>query len=248
MKQLLIYDRPRELNRVAHRQLRLSPAPVSFEFARAVNSVPLVVAEFQRASLDYPIVFAGAPGAEQPAVLLGLAQGDNLFVGDDGGWALDAYLPAFIRRYPFVLAEKDGGEDFTVCIDEAFAGLGTEEGAHLFNADGTESPVLAHAVKFLTDFQASLKQTSAFTARLRELDLLQARTLHVQTASGKSSMLDGFQVVDATRLASLKGKALQALHASGDLAVIHAHLSSLQNVQRLSARLDRRQPASNTIN
>ena len=78
--------------------------------------------------------------------------------------------------------------------------------------------------------------------------VLQARTLHVQTASGQSSMLDGFQVVDATRLAALKGKPLQALHASGDLAVIHAHLSSLQNVQRLSARLDRRLPASNTIN
>jgi hypothetical protein len=248
VKQLLIYDRPRELNRVAHRQLRLSPAPVGFAFARGVNSVPLVAAEFQRASLDYPIVFAGAPGAEQPAVLLGLAQGDNLFVGDDGSWALDAYVPAFIRRYPFVLAEKDGGEDFTVCIDEAFAGLGTEEGAHLFNADGSESSVLTHAVKFLTDFQVSLKQTRGLTTRLRDLGLLQSRTLQVQTATGITSTLDGFQVVDATLLAAIKGKPLQALHASGDLAVIHAHLSSLQNVQRLSARMDRRQPSSNTIN
>lgn len=248
MKQLLIYDRPRPLHREAHRTLRLVSGAPDWRFARAVNSVPMVLAEFGHAGLDYPLVFAGTPGQEQPAVLLGLHSGDNLFVDDTGHWAQDAYVPAFLRRYPFVLAEVDGGEDFTVCVDEAYAGFDTTRGDPLFNEDGSATALLGHAVTFLSDFQAGLRATQAFTARLRELDLLEPRTLHVQPAQGNATSLDGFQVVSAGRLAAIKGKALAALHTSGDLAAIHAHLHSLNNVARLSARLDRRRTPSAAVN
>lgn len=248
MKQLLIYDRPRPLNREAHRSLRLVPGMPDWTFARGVNSVPMVLAEFANAGLDYPLVFAGAPGQEQPAVLLGLHSGDNLFVDEAGHWALDAYVPAFLRRYPFVLAEVDGGEDFTVCVDEAYAGFDTTLGEPLFNEDGSDTALLGHAVKFLSDFQAGLRATQAFTARLRELDLLEPRTLHVQPAQGNATTLDGFQVVSLERLAAIEGEALAALHTSGDLAAIHAHLNSLNNVARLSARLDRRRSPATALN
>jgi hypothetical protein len=216
--------------------------PVGFDFARTVNSVPLVLAEFAQAGLEYPIVFAGQPGDELPAVLLGLTAGDNLFVEGDGGWAVGSYVPAFIRRYPFVLAEQAGGEDFTVCIDEAFPGLGETDGEPLFNADGSDGPVLRHAIAFLTDFQEGLKATRAFTARVRELGLLEAKTVRIEPAQGEPSVLQGLSVVSEERLRALKGKPLQGLLASGELAAIHAHLQSLNNIGRLGARMDRRQP------
>lgn len=240
MKQLLIYDRPRQLNRVADRQLRMTAKPVGFDFARTVNSVPLVLAEFAQAGLEYPIVFAGQPGDEVPAVLLGLTAGDNLFVEDDGRWATGSYVPAFIRRYPFVLAEKAGGEDFTVCVDEAFPGLSAASGEPLFNEDGSDGPVLKHAIAFLTNFQDGLKATRTFTARVRELGLLEAKTIRLEPAEGEASMLQGLSVVSEERLRALKGKPLQNLLASGELAAIHAHLQSLNNTRRLGARMDRR--------
>lgn len=240
MKQLLIYDRPRQLSRVAHRQLRMSATPVGFDFARTVNSVPLVLAEFGQAGLEYPIVFAGAAGQEVPAGLLGLTPSANLFVDDDGSWASGSYVPAFIRRYPFVLAEKAGGEDFTVCVDEAFPGLSENAGEPLFNADGSDGPVLRHAIAFLTDFQDGLKATRAFTARVRELGLLEPKTIRLEPAQGEPSVLQGLSVVSEERLRSLKPKQLQGLMASGELAAIYAHLQSLNNLRRLSARLDRR--------
>lgn len=240
MKQLLIYDRPRQLNRVAHRQLRMTAAPAGFDFARAINSVPLVLAEFAQAGLEYPIVFAGNPGEEVPAVLLGLTPNDNLFVDDDGLWASGSYVPAFIRRYPFVLAEKTGGEDFTVCVDEAFPGLSEANGEPLFNADGSDSPVLLHAIAFLTDFQEGLKTTRAFTTRVRELGLLESKTIRLEPAQGEPSVLQGLSVISEVRLRALKAKQLQGLMASGELAAVYAHLQSLNNIRRLSARLDRR--------
>ncbi len=223
----------------------MTTAPAGFDFARTVNSVPLVLAEFAQAGLEYPIVFAGSPGEEMPAVLLGLTPNDNLFVDDDGRWAKGSYVPAFIRRYPFVLAEKAGGEDFTVCVDEAFPGLSEADGEPLFNADGTDGPVLRHAIAFLTDFQDGLKATRAFTTRVRELGLLEPRTIRLEPAQGEASVLQGLSVVSEERLRALKARQLQGLMASGELAAVYAHLQSLNNIRRLSARLDRR-PARQT--
>jgi hypothetical protein len=65
----------------------------------------------------------------------------NSFVGDSGQWRSNTYVPAFIRRYPFVLAQSDNDE-FKVCFDEAYAGWNEEEGRELFAESGENSPYL----------------------------------------------------------------------------------------------------------
>lgn len=242
MKQLLIYDRPVVLDRERHRHLRVSTDALDFAFAAQVNSLPLAAAEFSRAARDYPILFAGAEAADAvPAALLGLRANENLMVDAEGEWKADSYVPAFLRRYPFVLAEKPAGaEGFNVCLDEAWPGLGAEEGEPLFAEDGSNSGVLDGAVKFLQEYQAHLQHTRAFTARLAELDLLIPRTIQVQPANGKAFALDGFFVVDEERVQALKGKPLHELLKSGYLGWIYVHLMSLSNVERLSRLLDQR--------
>ena len=101
---VLFYQRPVVLNRQSHRSLKVKNTTPNFTFARQTNSVPIAGVEFARAALEYPIVFAGpSPDKILPAVLLGIRENENLFVDADGKWA-NAYIPAFIRRYPFVLA------------------------------------------------------------------------------------------------------------------------------------------------
>lgn len=246
MKQLLIYDRPVVLNREHHRHLRIAPATDGFGLAAQLNSLPLAAAEFARAACDHPILFAGNdPAQVVPAVLLGLRAGENLSVGDDGQWEPARYVPAFLRRYPFVLAEKPEGEDgYNVCLDEAYAGLGAEAGEPLFSEDGSNSALLDGALKFLQEYQAHLARTREFTARLHELELLVPKVVGIQPASGDAFSLDGFFVVDETRLQALEGKPLVDLLRSGDLGWIHVHLMSLVNVERLCRRLDVRMAAS----
>lgn len=244
MKQLLIYERPMQLNRVAHKDLRIRATQGDFQFASHLNSVPLACSEFARAACHYPVVFAGnSPDAVVPAVLLGLQPKQNLMVDEAGQWQEDAYVPAFLRRYPFVLAEKEGqDQDFTVCLDAAFKGL-VEDGADgepLFDADGQDTPLLANALKFLQEYQVHLARTRAFSSKLAKLDLLQLKQVRVQPVSGEPFTLDGFFVVDEQKLRELKGKALRELASSGDLGWIYAHLLSLVNVERLTRRLDTR--------
>jgi SapC protein len=243
--EVFFYERPVPLNRSAHKDLRLKPVP-SLKFAANVHSVPLTGVEFPAAARDVPILFAGTDMKEAgPMALLGLRQNENLFVDADGQWAPNTYVPAFIRRYPFILAEKpegQEGDDFTVFLDEAYAGFTTEEGERLFKDDGTDSEMLRNAVNFLGEFQQHVARTHWFMDQLRKHDLLEPRNIRLEK-DGKSINLNGLFVVSEEKLRKLDEKVAHEFLQEGVLGWIYAHLLSLANIDRVSLRLNEREQA-----
>ena len=123
-RQLLIYESAVPVSRANHHDLSAEVGG-DFSFSRAVNSVPLMAVEFPVAAPEYAIVFAGNDTAIMPAVILGLRDNENLYLNGKGGWGA-RYIPAFIRRYPFVFSSPDEGKNFTLCIDERFPGFNRE--------------------------------------------------------------------------------------------------------------------------
>lgn len=244
MKQLLIYERPLPLDRTRHRDLRIRPRTDSFAFAAHVNSVPLIAGELSLAARDYPIVFAGAPGQQCPTVaLLGLSANENLFVDAAGQWAEGVHIPAFLRRYPFVVADSQRpDEDFTVCIDEPALDDG-DDAVRLFDESGKDSPVLEHALRFLADYQGQVRRTRAFVTALLEHELLVQKKIDVRRPDGTSQTLHGFCVIDEQKLQGLGGAALERLAKTGALGLAYVHLMSLGNTHRLLARRDVRERA-----
>lgn len=245
MAEVLFYERPVPLNREGHKDLRIKSMN-NVGFAASAHSVPLTVAEFGPAARDFPILFGGNSLEDAgPLAMLGLHQSENAFIDANGQWEQGAYIPAFIRRYPFVLAEKPEGaegDDFTVFLDEAYPGFGTEEGDRLFNEDGTDTDTLKNAVQFLGEFQEHVKRTQAFTQRLRELDLLEPRSAQIQ--DGENTMvINGLFVVNEEKLRALDEKVAHELLADGSMGWIYAHLLSLSNIDRLKLRVDQRKAA-----
>jgi hypothetical protein len=239
MTSMIFYETPVALSRSRHRDLRLMPATGDFSFARNINSLLIAATELPDAALHYPVVFVGKPGGPYTlAAMVGLNDQNNLFLDADGAWEADAYIPAFARRYPFVLAEAGDGDDLTVCVDEAFTGWSETEGEALFDADGKESPMLQGAVEFLRQFHIEMQSTHQFAQRLAQHDLLVPKTVEI-TRDGKKQIIDGIYVVDAARLHALDDGALAGVVRNGDMGLIDAHLLSLKHVARLSARLDR---------
>lgn len=249
MAEVLFYERPVPLNREDHKDLRIKPIN-SAAFAAKTHSVPLTVLDFAPAARDYPILFGGNSIEEAgPLAMLGLEQSENLFVDDEGQWEQGAYVPAFVRRYPFVLAEKpDGsdGADFTVFLDEAYPGFNAEEGERLFNEDGSDTDTLKNAVKFLGEFQEHIKRTEAFTKRLRELDLLESRTVELKDGE-ETKRINGLFVVSEEKLRKLDEKVAHELLTDGSLGWIYAHLLSLSNVGRLVERMQKRHGAKPAV-
>jgi hypothetical protein len=236
MSQMMFYERVVALNDQTHARLKVRPAS-SFAYAARTNSVPLLASEFFDAAREYPIVFARSESGLVPAALLGLREGENLYVERDGKW--DArYVPAFVRRYPFVPGKGAQGE-LLVCIDEASPCFDSEQGEALFVAGKPGAP-LEHAMKFLTEFHQAAAATELLGSRLQELGLMRQADSLAQLKDGTQFRLNGLNVVDETKLRALDRDTVQELFANGSLAVIYAHLMSLGNLGALVDRLSRR--------
>lgn len=239
MSTLLFYERLTPLNRDAHARLRLRAA--GFVFAARTNSTPLLAVEIAEAARSFPVLFADiGQGQVFPIALLGLRNAENLFVDAEGAWEADCYVPAFVRRYPFVLTS-----DMTVLIDESYPGLNETDGEPLFQEDGSNSPQLEHTLSFLRGFHDEVERTQTLVATLAELDLLKPVSLNVVPQAGDSYRLDGLQVVDSEKLAALGDEAVLRLFRSGELAAVQAHIVSLGGLDALNRRSAARpQPAT----
>ena len=235
MANLLFYRNPVPLNKTTHKDKRISSANRTFAFAGKTNSVILAGVEFSEAAKEYPIVFAQAGDSVIPVALLGLRNEENLFVKTDGSW--DArYVPAFVRRYPFVLAETGEAGQRAVCIDEAYEGLNESEGEPLFDGEET-TPILQQAMDFLEEYQKQYVRTEAFVKRLRDNDLLMSLNAKIDLVDGQQFGLTGLMAVDEKKLLQMPEEAALALFRSGELSWVYCHLMSLGCMARLVDRI-----------
>lgn len=235
MANLLFYDKPVALNKVQHKDLKIKPMENDFNFARDTNSVILAGVEFTEAAREYPIVFAKAGETVVPVALLGLRNQENLFVKEDGAW--DArYVPAFVRRYPFVLAETGEQGQRMVCIDESFPGLNEKEGQALFE-DGEPTQLLKQAMDFLEEYQRQYMRTERFVQRLQDNELLMSLNAKVDMVDGQQYGLTGLLAVDEKKLLQLPDDKALELYRSGELAWVYCHLMSLGNMGSMVDRV-----------
>lgn len=233
-----MYSTPVALNRDRHADLTISPSPNGFGFANDALTVMLVASEFFDAGRIYPIIFTVTPQKSVvPLALLGLEEQENLFVDEDGKW--DAhYIPAYIRRYPFVTTDGSEGQ-MTVCFDESFDGFNLEGGLPLFE-NGEPTVKTKEIQNFLQDYFLQMKQTEQFGLMLQEKGLLREISAQASLNDGRKYALNGMLVVDEEKLAQLPDTEVVTLFRTGAMALIHAHLLSLRNISSLAERKSQR--------
>lgn len=239
----LFYRRPEVIEATRHRKVRLAPHD-GYGFAAEATAIPLNVAEFAKAAVTYPIVFAGRE-ALSPVAVTGLRRDRNLFVGPDGAWEPLAYVPAYARRHPFILTRPDPKrEQVMLCLDMASPRVTeAEDGRALFDAEGAPSEFARNALDFCLTFQRQAMATEAVTEALREAGVLRAQRGEIALAGGESLRLTDFQVIDEAALNALSDEAWLTLRRSGAAAAAYCQLVSMNNWQALSRRAEARGPA-----
>lgn len=216
-----------------------------YRFAENTNSIYIVASEFGPAAREYAIVFArDSEGKAIPAILLGLQRDQNLILDSTGRWQGD-YVPAYVRRYPFILASTaEMGDQFTVCIDEGYTGFNTaHEGERLVAEDGTQGELLSRSVKFLQEFHQHTLLTVNFCNTLDSLGLLDNMQAEISLNSGAKYSLTGLTCVTRAKLAALTAEQLKSLFDQGYLDLIYMHMHSLNNIDKLMRLVQAEQPA-----
>jgi hypothetical protein len=222
----------------AHRVARLRERGVP-DFCRHANAIPISFTEFTRAARDYPIVFVpGDSGKHYTATaVLGIEANQNLFLQLDGTWDANAYMPAYLRRYPFCMSKitVDGKarDERIICVEKQAL---SETGEALYNETGAAQPQWETMQKFLAEFEADLDRGEEMCGILRDFGLLEAFTMQAELNQGGSRNLTGMCRVEEKKLEYLSADQYRTLIKKGVMGKIYLHLSSLGNFARLLDR------------
>lgn len=211
----------------------------SADFLKNAHAIPLTVDEFVEAQRDLPIIFSAGEDP-LPLALMGLNEGINTYVDDEGKINDPVYLPAYVRRYPFMLAKLNpDATELSLCFDPTSDAVGAHaEGEALFGSDAQPSDNTKRILEFCDSFEQAGQRTKAFIDELKAHDLLMDGEIAI-TLNDKPDQpytYRGFQMVNREKLAEISDEQIGKWNKSGFLAIVHAHLFSLDQMRKIFSR------------
>ncbi len=224
------------LNSNEHGDWSTKPLPDA-GFVKDHHAIPLTTDEFVQASRHYPVIFS-AGDRPVPLALMGMNEGVNIFVDDKGSFTAPVYIPAYIRRYPFMLAKiNPDSEDLSLCFDPTVEGVGKfKDGDELFDKDKKPTETTQNILKFCEQFEQAGARTQSFIDELTKMDLLMDGEVAINVPDQeKPYVYRGFKMINEEKLRDLKGNELRKMNQNGMLPLIHAHLFSLQLMRDIFA-------------
>lgn len=230
----LFYTKPMALEAEKHAKLGLKK-DFGYSFTQDVNAVPVNMIEMPQVCHVYPIAFSPDASAT-PVALLGLRDKENLFLRADGSWDA-SYIPAYIRRYPFIFAEGGENDRLTLCVDDNSAVLDSKSEQKFFDKEGQPSDLSKNALEFCKSYHGAAMQTAAFSKMLAEHDLLVSREVMINVPGGNKIKFSGFRIIDEEKFNALDEKVFLEFRSKGYLPFIYAQMFSGLQWQRLSRML-----------
>lgn len=235
---VLFYSQPEPLTAQMHGNLGVKRMDGPFGFARTGHVVPLTVGEFQLAAVCGPIIFVG--DEKTPLAVMGLNPGENMFVTSEGVFEAGVYIPAYVRRYPFVFANDDKAGQMILCIDRKAEFIVEGGDMPFFDAKGEPTEYTNSCIEFCNNYEQERQRTNSFVQLLRALDLFELKKAtytptNADGSAGEPQTIAEYWGVSDEKLKKLSGDQMVELRDNGALQQIYAHLTSLVGWDRLIA-------------
>jgi hypothetical protein len=247
--QVLFYRRPEALSLERHRGLGVKQIEAPFSFLRSAHAVPVTVSEFGIASTSFPLIFVGEE--KTPVAVMGVRQGENEYVDGAGAPDPDAYIPAFVRRYPFVFASDSASDRLLLCIDREAPMVSPQPDVAFFEGD-QPSRFTQDAIEFCKEFERQRRATLEFVEICQQAGLFEQKSVSFTPRdmagnTGPAQKIADYWAISEDRLNQLDDRKFLELRNTGALAAMYAHMVSLLNWPRVIQRTLRRlqtQPAA----
>ncbi len=211
---MFLFEKPELLNKEAHGKFGINRATRPFDFAAKARGIPVTVSELGHA---FP-----------------------LFVDDNGLWEAEAYVPGYIRRYPFALASESGGDRLAVVIDAGHQHL-VEGGEMALFQGGEPTEATQNIIEFCKQYETDKVLTDRVLKAIEPFNLLVAQTARY-TPGGQTEQVPFAQyfAVDEQRLNALTDEQFLELRRLGALPLLYLQLMSMNNWRNLMQRRARR--------
>ena len=206
-------------------------------FLKDQHAVPVTVDEFVQVQRNFPIIFADAENPV-PLALMGLNEGVNVFLGEDGKFSERVYVPAYVRRYPFMLAQLgQNPNELSLCFDPTSGAVGPDGDFMKLFENGEASQGTKDILQFCEQFEQSAQRTGAFVKELMDLDLLMDGEVTIQPEGAEQPHIyRGFKMVNEEKVRDLRGDQLRKMTQNGMMTLIMAHIFSLDLMREVYGR------------
>ncbi len=230
-----MYNNLEAINKITDKDVSIKEIK-DYSFAKTQMNSPITISEFYESCKDYPIFFVkDANNSWMATVMLGYKEKENTFVDEKGTWAKHKYIPAHIRRYPFIFVTDNKSSQLTLGVEKDYKiKTQKDENRKLFDKDGNNSKFLNGILGFLNQYQKDSIETSSFIKQLDEWELLEEKNAKVIVSKDEQYNINGFYVVNEEKLKHLSKKRKEELFNKNAIPLITAHLISLSNIKRFS--------------
>ena len=225
------------VNKIAHKENSIKEVK-DFSYAKNLTSAPITVTEFFEACKNYPILFAKDKNNDWFAsVMLGFKENENIFVDNKGNWDKLHYVPAFVRRYPFVFVEQNEQQQLLLGVEKEFLSIDKkDEKRKLFDDKDENTEFLNNVLNFLNQYQNDSIATKEFIKQLDEWELLEEKVATIINEKKEQFNINGFYIVNEEKLKHISKKKKEEICNKNATALITAHLISLSNIQKLGIK------------
>ena len=226
---VLFYKNPQPLSPEQHAGLGVKQVGEPFAFLRTAHAIPVTVTEFGMAATAYPIIFVGEERA--PVAVMGVRQNENMFVRADGTMEPDFYLPAFVRRYPFVFANDNDSDRLLLCVDREAPMVSNQPDVPFFE-NGQATEFTNNAIEFCKEFERQRRATVEFSAMMTKFGLFEQKSVSFQPRDqqgnevGEQQKIADYWAIDEEKLNNLTNEQYNELRANGALGAIYGHMIS----------------------
>jgi len=240
--QVLFYKRPEPLSLEKHRNLGVKQIAAPFSFLKAAHAVPITVSEFGVVATCFPIIFVGSD--KTPVAVMGVRQGENEYVDAAGQPDPDTYIPAFVRRYPFVFASDPQSDKLLLCVDRDAAMVSEQPDVPFFDGD-KPSKFTEDAIEFCKEFERQRRATVEFIEMIDKAGLFEQKSVSftprdAQGNAGPAQKIADYFAISEEGLNALQDGKFNDIRNTGALAAVYAHMVSLMNWQRVIQKTMRR--------
>ncbi len=223
------------LNKENHKNKSIAEVK-DYSYAKGITSAIVTFSEFFEVCKNYPIFFGkDKDGSWFASAIMGYKENENVFIDKDGKWEKFHYVPAFIRRYPFVFVTEDN-KNLAVAVDKEFLSEDKkDESRKLFDDKGEKSKYLEAVVNFLNQFYTDSVGTKNFIEQLEKWELLEEKTATITTPKNEKFNINGFYIINEEKLKNASKEIKQEIFEKNATPLITAHLISLSNLQKIGA-------------
>lgn len=248
--QVLFYRRPEPLSVERHRNLGVKQISAPFSFLSTAHAVPVTVSEFGVVATCFPIIFVGDD--KTPVAVMGIRQNENEYVDATGQPDPDAYIPAFVRRYPFVFAADQSSDRLLLCIDRAADMVSDKPDVAFFEND-QPSQFTQDAIEFCKEFERQRRATVEFIEMVDKAGLFEQKSVTFTPRDqngnpGPTQKIADYWAISEEALNALPDAKFNEIRNTGALAAMYAHMVSLMNWQRVIQRALRRLSSGQPVN